>query len=66
MCQPWHYNISTSSDQGKTKGSILCKKTCSKVAPNYHKIQGGEKGSFVAIINIKTRMEMASIDRLKD
>jgi len=42
MCQPWHYSINTSSDQGKTKGSILCKKTCcSKVAPNYHKIQGG-------------------------
>ncbi len=26
MCQHWHYNISTSSDQGKAKGSIFCKK----------------------------------------
>jgi hypothetical protein len=30
------------------------------------KYKGGGKGSFVAIINIKTTMEMASIDRLKD
>jgi len=67
MCQPWHYNISTTNSQGKAKGSIICEKTCcSKVAPNYHKVQRGEKGGFVAITNNKTTMEMETMNKLRD